>query len=85
MMGDEPYAFGCLWAHKGIFTVNDLWDYRRQTWRRTSDLARQLGRKLSPKRYEEMLLSIPSTWCVRGDPAFQQYEWVASLNEGVVD
>jgi hypothetical protein len=85
MMGDESYAFGCLWARRGIFTVNDLWDSQRHTWRRTVDLAHQLGQKLSPERYEEMLLSIPSTWCIRGNPAFQQFEWVASLHEGKVD
>jgi hypothetical protein len=25
-MGDESYAFGCLWIQKSIFMVNYLWD-----------------------------------------------------------
>jgi hypothetical protein len=29
MIGDESYAFGGLWAKKGIFTIDDLWNSNR--------------------------------------------------------
>jgi hypothetical protein len=84
MIGDAPYAFGCLWARKGIGTIHDLWDTERRTWRCTAELSEQLGKKIQPERYEDMLTAIPSTWCIRGDPAFVQFEWVASINASKV-
>jgi hypothetical protein len=79
MIGDTPYAFGCLWARKGICTVHDLWDTERRTWRRIVELSEYLGKKIQPERYEDLLTAIPSTWCTGGDLAFVQFEWVASI------
>jgi hypothetical protein len=78
MLGDALYAFGCLWARKGIGTIGDLWDTNRNSWKRTNILSQQVGRKIQPDRYEEVLVSIPSTWCIRSNPTFIQFEWVAS-------
>jgi hypothetical protein len=61
MLGDAPYAFGCLWARKGIGTIGDLWDTNRNSWKRTNVLSQQVGKKIQPDRYEEVLVSIPST------------------------
>jgi hypothetical protein len=72
-------------GYKKAFLWSTTCGTLKHTWHRTVDLAHHLGRKLLPERYEEMLLSISNTWCVRGNPTFQQYEWVASLHEGKVD
>jgi hypothetical protein len=85
MLGDAPYAFGCLWAKKHIFTIQNLWDTERNTWKRSIDLSHQLGLRISPERHEEVLTSIPSHWCMRGDPAFTLNEWVATTREDAVN
>jgi hypothetical protein len=61
MIGYAPYAFGCLWAWKGLVTINDIWNKKRHTWRRITELSHQLGRKIHLERYEDLLTAIPNT------------------------
>lgn len=85
MLGDQPHAFGCLWARRGIGTITDIWDNATQTWRSKEDLRIQIGRTIPEERYAEVINTIPNTWNMRGNPALHQHEWAATLQEGRIE
>lgn len=54
-------------------------------WKCSTKLSHQLGLRIWPERHEEVLPSIPSHWCMHGNPAFTLNEWVATIYEDAVN
>jgi hypothetical protein len=71
-----------LVGQKKIFTIQDLWDERRDTLKKGHDLSQQLGFCIPSDRHEEILTAISSTWCLQGNPALMQHKWVAHITDG---